>query len=667
MMTRLGTWKLHGRCTRATRYEFRIGKSLALKVFILAATISLMGCGGGKQTPPKSTIETVQVPAGADPSVPAELGGAGFTGEGWQTNTGFELMGDPKALKGGSFTMAMTEFPSTLRTEGKDANTTTNNLIAAMVYERLLSIHPTTLEFVPSLATHWKISDDKMTFWFRINPDARWADGYRVTAQDVIATWRLHVDEGILAPYDNILYRKYEEPVAESMYIVRVRCKELNWRHFIYFGISMPIFPEHVIGKLTGADYLREYQFKLLTGSGPYTLDENDIVKGVSLTLRRRSDYWGEQERRNIGQNNFDRVKFTIVQDERLILEKFKKGELDFYPIGRASWWMQEFCGNAQGCSSYTDIQRGLIQKRKVFTDNPQGIIGYAFNQRVPPFDDVRVRKAFFHLLNRDKLLDKLFYNEYQYLNSYFPGSIYENPDNPVYKYDQEKAVKLLAEAGWKDRNPDGWLTKDGKVFELSLAFDNPSMERIFTVYQEDLKKVGIKLNLQQSTSATMFKMVNERKFQIHFQQWTGLLFPNPESSFHSNMADPDNTTNITGIKDARIDSICAVYNVTFDQRQREKQIQEIDRIACDIVPYALGWVAPFQRIAYWDRFGYPEYYITRVGDFLDVIGLWWYDPEKANQLEKAQKDNSIQLPVGETISTYWVDYDKRLQETKGE
>lgn len=658
---------LHGRPARATRSELLIRKSvLGLLFLTLAIGGCLTSCGKGKQPTPKSTTETVQIPPGADPSVPAELGGAGFTGEGWQTNTGFELMGDPKALKGGSFTMAMYEFPSTLRTEGKDANTTVNSLFSGMIYERLLTLHPTTLEFVPALATHWKISDDKMTFWFRINPDARWADGQRITAQDVIATWKLHVDEGILAPYDNILYRKYEEPVAESMYIVRVRCKELNWRHFIYFGISMTIFPEHIIGKLTGADYLREYQFKMLPGSGPYTLDENDIVKGVSLTLRRRDNYWAETDRRNIGQNNFDRVKFTIVQDERLALEKFKKGEIDFYPVSRASWWVQEFCGNADGCSTYADIHRGLIQKRKVFTDNPQGTIGYAFNQRVPPFDDIRVRKAFFYLLDRDKLIDKLFYNEYLPLDSYFPGSIYENPHNPIYKYDQEKAVKLLADAGWKDRNPEGWLTKDGKVFELTLTFDTPSMERIFTVYQEDLKKVGIKLDLQQSTSATQFKMVNEHKFQITFQQWTGLLFPNPESSFHSNMADPENTTNITGVKEARIDSICKVYNVTFDQKEREKQIQEIDGILTDVVPYALGWVGPFQRIAFWNKFGYPEYYISRIGDFQDVIGLWWYDPEKDKQLEAAKRDKSIQLPVGETMSRYWVDYDKRMKAMKG-
>ena len=134
----------------------------------------------------------------------------------------------------------------------------------------------------------------------------------------------------------------------------------------------------------------------------------------------------------------------------------------------------------------------------------------------------------------------------------------------------------------------------------------------------------------------------------------------------HSNTADPDNTTNLPGVKNDRIDEICAEYNVTFDQKKREEQIREIDGILADMVPYALGWYAPFQRIAYWNKFGHPEYYLTRVGDFLDIPQLWWYDEEKAMQLEAAKKDKSIQLEVGETINTYWPEYAERMEEMAG-
>jgi ABC-type oligopeptide transport system substrate-binding subunit len=70
-----------------------------------------------------------------------------------------------------------------------------------------------------------------------------------------------------------------------------------------------------------------------MVGSGPYVILDNDLKKGESLTLRRRSDYWGEKERYNTGKYNFDEITFTVVTDDLLQFEKFKKGELDYYNI----------------------------------------------------------------------------------------------------------------------------------------------------------------------------------------------------------------------------------------------------------------------------------------------------------------------------------------------
>ena len=121
--------------------------------------------------------------------------------------------------------------------------------------------------------------------------------------------------------------------------------------------------------------------------------------------------------------------------------------------------------------TNFENVKRGVVQKRKVFNDTPVGTIGFAMNSRSEPFTDVRVRKAFTLLANRRLMIEKIAYNEYTEMNSYFPGSVYENPDNPKNAYDPQTAVKLLADAGWKERDSQGRLVKNGKPLVVEFLY----------------------------------------------------------------------------------------------------------------------------------------------------------------------------------------------------
>jgi microcin C transport system substrate-binding protein len=328
--------------------------------------------------------------AGADASVSAEQGGRGFTGDGWQTSTDFDLIGDPRAVKGGAIREAQLDFPGTLRIYGPESNTVLNGAIQDVVYEGLLTVHPTTLEFIPGLASHWQVSEDKLTYRYRIDPNARFSDGQPVTAEDVVVSWAFVMDKGLQEPMSQLVYAKFDRPVAESKYIVRVKCNQLNWRNFLYFSASLPILPAHVLKSLDGAAYIKDYNFKLLPGSGPYSVTDADVIKGKSITIRRRKDYWAEGYRRNVGRNNFDEIREIVIRDYNLQLEMFKKGDLDYFDfnVNRARQWVQDL--------NFDKVQRGLIQKRKVFNNNPVGTRGLAFNTR-SAHDDIRVRKPPFY------------------------------------------------------------------------------------------------------------------------------------------------------------------------------------------------------------------------------------------------------------------------------
>ena len=120
-----------------------------------------------------------------------------------------------------------------------------------------------------------------------------------------------------------------------------------------------------------------------------------------------------------------------MKDNNALIFEKFKKGESDFYTVAAAREWIEE--------TNFEAVQKGWVQKHKVYSEKPAGTSGYAFNMRKWPFNDKRVRMAFTYLYNREKMNEEMYYNEYSMMNSMYSGSVYENPDNEKVFYNPEK------------------------------------------------------------------------------------------------------------------------------------------------------------------------------------------------------------------------------------
>jgi len=646
------------------------------QLLVVGVAMLAVACGGGgsSQAPagpesasPPATTATVSfdkkdypvfpdADAGADPTVPAEQGGRGFSGEGWDTNVDFDLLGDPRAVKGGVFREAMPDFPATLRYVGPNLSVW-NAMLSGLVYESLLSNDPITLAYIPALATHWQIGGDKKTFRFRLDPNARFNDGKPVTAADVVATWKFMTDPTIQDPFRNTEYGKFEPPVAESPYIVRVKAKEVTWLSLLIFS-GMPVYPAHVLKGLTGASYLKEWNDRMLPGSGPYMVTAADVDKGKTIKIRRRKDYWAEKYRRNIGSGNFDEIREIVVRDRNLEFEMLKKGDLDYYRVNRAQMWVEEL--------NFDKIQRGLIQKRKVWNHKPESIQGIAFNMRRPPYNDVRVRQALRLLFNRQLMIQKLAFGEYVPMDSVFPGSIYANPKNAALTFDPQTAVSLLAEAGWKERNKQGLLTKGGSPLVLELLYYDKASEKYFTVWQEDLRKVGITLNLRYVTPETAFKMLDDQTFDMFSVAYGGGgPFPLPSQFYDSKMADSKGSNNTTGFKHPRVDAILKAYETEFDLTKRVALLQELDGLVMAEHPYLLEWMAPFERFAYWNKFGQPKGLISRIGDYRDPVALWWIDPEKTRQLEAALRDPAMTLEAGAPDDKYWLEF-ARVEQQQG-
>src|SRR4029434_6730997 len=134
--------------------------------------------------------------------------------------------------------------------------------------------------------------------------------------------------------------------------------------------------------------------------------------------------------------------------------------------------------------------------------------------------------------------------------------------------------------------------------------YDSKQSETYLTVYQEDLRKAGINLNLRLTTRATRYKLMNGRQFEIVDTCGGAAAFPDPETMFHSRLSDERDNDNVTGFKDPRIDELCESYGRSFDQKERIALIKELDGLLTNQYHFILHWYGPSRRIAYWTKFG---------------------------------------------------------------
>lgn len=595
---------------------------------ILTATLGLAPCGA---------------------AIAQEDGGADFKGEGWSTAKDPKAMGDARAKKGGSISTNIREWPGNLRMAGTAYNTFLNYTVRDLCYMGLLTLNPDTLEFLPGLASHWQIADDNMTYRFRIDPRAKWSDGTPVTAEDIVFTYDLMMDETLLEPSNILTFGKLNRPEAKGKYIVEVKAKDKNWRNFLYFS-GMTIFPKHEIGALEkphGKSYLDKYNYAYMAFTGPYMVKPEDIVKGTSLTLTRREDWWAKDLPQFQGLYNFDKIKFVVYLDVDTSFLAATKGEIDYFNVQKAEWW-------ARDLPKIPAVQKGWLIRQKIYNDGPAGTTGIALNQRQKPLDDVRVRKALQLLLDRDTLIRTLAYNEYRPLDSYHQSVEYANPGNEKLRYKPQEAFNLLREAGFAERGPDGILKKGEDRLSINIVYYSKAYEKFLTSYQESCKKVGVEIKLELSNPETTWKNLMERKFQAVMIAWGGLVFPNPETSFHSQLADKNDNNNITGVKLPAMDELFKKYDVAFTQEERRNLIREIDGLVYKDHPYVLFWYMPCQRVLYWNKFGVPEYGLHRTLEWEDAFATWWVDPAKEAALAEAKAADKSIVPIPPLENKFW-------------
>lgn len=546
----------------------------------------------------------------------------------WKDEPGSQV--SPYAVPGGEINVYAHQYPQSFNYY-LDNNVLSGELFGNM-YETLIGLDPVTAEFVPGLASHWTISDDKKVFTFTIDERATWSDGKPVTAQDVVFTYQTLMDPKNLTGPHKVGLDNFAVPEALDERTVRFSAKEVHWRNLMLCG-TMLILPRHA---MEGQDF-NKILFEFPVISGPYRLGE--VSEGRLVKMERRDDWWGRDLPRNLHSANFQTLIYRFFADTENAYESFRRGIIDVFPVYMARLWVNETTGER--------FEKNWIVKQKVYNYNPIGFQGFAMNMRRAPFDDIHVREALAHLLDRDKMNSTIMYSQYFLHKSYYEDLYNEATpcENPVFDFSKDKARELLAEAGWKTNPKTGKLEKDGKEFVINFLTRDPSTDKFLAIYGEDLKDAGITLNIDRKDWAAWSKDMDEFNYDMTWAAWGSGIFKDPESMWHSREAERVSGNNITRFRNAEVDAMIEQQKELFDINERNALLRKIDAIITREVPYILLWNINYTRLLYWNKFGTPPQVLSKFGDERSAMSLWWYDEDAAQELNEAMAEGRALPP----------------------
>ncbi|MCB1487437.1 MAG: ABC transporter substrate-binding protein, partial [Bauldia sp.] len=394
-------------------------------------------------------------------------------------------------------------------------------------------------------------------------------------------------------------------------------------------------------------------------GSGPYRV--SSVTPGRSITYQRVPDYWGADLNVNVGQNNFDTIRYEYYRDLNVEFEAFKADEFDYWSENEAKRWATGY--------DIPAVKDGRIKKELVDLEQVSGVmVGWVPNLRRPLFQDARVRRALNYAFDFEELNRTIFFGQYERINSFFYGipigwkglpqgkeleilesvrdkvppevftEEYTNPvggDPQKVRENLRKAVQLFQEAGYKLEG-NHMLDPSGKPVSFEILLNGPTIEKVALPFQKALKRIGIDVTVRSVDSSQFITRVRSRDFDMIYAGWGESNSPGNEQADYwgSAAADKQSSQNYAGIKDPAVDEL--INRIIF-AKDRDEQVAAIG--ALDRVLMANQYVIPSytilpERIAYWDRFGHPDGY----GKFL--IGfptIWWWDDAKADRIGGAK------------------------------
>ena len=405
---------------------------------------------------------------------------------------------------------------------------------------------------VPWVAERWDIPDPK-TYIFHLRKDVHFHDGRPLTSRDV--KWTLDtIRDGSLITLKTTTYRLVAKVDAPDDATVILHLAEPDTT--LLYNLSD--------GAFGIVPYSSAKQFnRSPVGSGPFRFVSQEPDSQV--VLERNDSYWGQHAK-------VERVRLTIVPDATTRALELRKGSADISPSGSLS----------------ADMIGTLRRDPKLVVEQQPGtVLAYmTFNLRDPILKDVRVRQALAYAIDRAPMLHYLFGDQGRLADSVLPPQHWAyNGDVQHYAYDPAQANTLLDSAGY----PRG---RDGIRFHLLMKTSTEETTRLLAaVLQQQLRQVGIVLDIRSFEFATFYSDVLKGSFQLYSLRWIGGN-EDPDIfyyAFHSSSFPPKHA-NRGYYVNAEIDRLIDEGRTTVDQQRRKQIYAQVQHILARDLPYINLW-----------------------------------------------------------------------------
>ncbi len=432
-----------------------------------------------------------------------------------------------------------------------------------MVYNGLADYNAETGQLVPGLARSWTASESADTFTFQLTPGVMFHDGKELTAEDVKFSFEMIVDAAVGTPFASYV-PNLKSVDAPDKHTVVIRFNGANVLLMPALSL-MGIVPKHL---WAGSDPKKSPHLTNPVGTGPFVFKE--WVRSDRVAFTANKNYFRQ------GRPYVDQVIFKVVPDASVGLETFKNGELDAV-----------FSRGMAGGPPYS-LVRQLVQTKPenmVISEYVQNFSQFLWiNCAHPPFDNVKVRRALAHAINKELIIRTLLHGFGKVQDSVLgdlPGTKWaHDPSIKGYEYSPAKANQLLDEAGFPK--------KGGTRFAITILATEGFRVKLSEALKAMLAPLGIESSIKSHTWPTYIARIRQDR------DTAGCIW----SIFHSNQVDPTIAVlNLSGkdIKpgganwaqwnNAQATELVESARTTADQARRKTMYTQLQKIVHEEVP----------------------------------------------------------------------------------